>query len=178
MQIFLFSLSQRSPSDVFVRTGVDNEHEDEESNKQDGGMGVRCQEGCLEPTGRGVGNHTPWDEEGRKVEVHAGQCVHGGGATEQKHGCHDDVREQGKHEEHLVRGVSPTSLDDFLLLERRAGAPASNITEKKRKREGRSLLFPKWVYHTKCTFGTVARGTLQALRLRGDEVVYSSFSYD
>lgn len=78
-------------------------------------MGVRRHEGGLESTGRSVGNHAPRDEERGQVKVHAGQRVHGGGAAEQKHGGHNDIGQQGEHEEHLVRGVSPASLDDFLF---------------------------------------------------------------
>ena len=79
------------PAHEFAVSSVDEEHKDEQRDKEHRGVGVRGQEGRLESTVHGVGDHTPRDEERGQVEVHPREGVHGGSTTEEKHGGNDDV---------------------------------------------------------------------------------------
>ena len=54
-------------------------------------MGVRGEEGRLQPAVHSVGDHTPRDEERGYVEVHPRESVHGGSTTKEEHGGNDDV---------------------------------------------------------------------------------------
>ena len=48
-----------------------------------------------------------------RIDAHAGECVHDGGAAEDEHGGHDDVGEDAEEEEHQVRNVAPARMHDF-----------------------------------------------------------------
>ena len=62
----------------------------------------------LETSSQCVDDHTEGNEEGRKVDVEAGEGVDDGGATEQQHGSDDDVGEEAEAQEDDVSRLAPS----------------------------------------------------------------------
>ncbi len=71
-------------------------------------MDVAGQESCLESTSKSVDDDAERDQEAGGIQVHAGQRVHHGGTTQQKHGGDDDVGHEAEQEERHVSSKSPS----------------------------------------------------------------------
>ena len=63
----------------------------------DGSVGEGGVVGALEPAEGRVAHDSDRNEERRRVRVHAGEGVDGGGATEDQHGRHDQGRQERSH---------------------------------------------------------------------------------
>ena len=98
-------------------TGIDLDVNDENHGNQNGEnddrVDVTGQKGRLKTTRGSVQNDTPGDQERSKTVIDTGQGFDGGGATQQKHRCNDDIGTETKEKECLVGCQSPASVDDF-----------------------------------------------------------------
>mmetsp|Transcript_9057 Transcript_9057/g.41183 ORF Transcript_9057/g.41183 Transcript_9057/m.41183 type:complete len:746 (-) Transcript_9057:32-2269(-) len=103
----------RGADTLALVAGVDDENEGDEDGEDDRGVDVARKEGRLEAASHGVRDDTDGDEETSNGRGHTGERVHGGGATEDKHGRDDDVRHEAEDGEHLRDVGAPTGVDDL-----------------------------------------------------------------
>lgn len=79
----------------------------------DNGVEVAGQEGSLEASVQGINDDSERDQEAGGVNAHAGESIDDSGASEQEHGCDDDVGEEAEAEEHDVSCRAPSGPDDL-----------------------------------------------------------------
>mmetsp|Transcript_33576 Transcript_33576/g.85924 ORF Transcript_33576/g.85924 Transcript_33576/m.85924 type:complete len:486 (-) Transcript_33576:225-1682(-) len=87
---------------------VDADNQDHEDHCN---VDVVCDELRLQSSHRTVEDHTPRDEEGRNVDVHARERVDCGRAAQQQHRRDNHVRQQAEEQEGQVRLPPPTRAD-------------------------------------------------------------------
>lgn len=74
---------------------------------------VAGQEGSLEASVQSINDDSERDQEAGGVNAHPGEGIDDGRASEQEHGCDDDVGEEAEAEEHDVRCRAPSRPDDL-----------------------------------------------------------------
>mmetsp|Transcript_11228 Transcript_11228/g.16823 ORF Transcript_11228/g.16823 Transcript_11228/m.16823 type:complete len:172 (+) Transcript_11228:1525-2040(+) len=96
-----------------VRLDVHDQDHGDEHTKDDGGVDVTGDESCTKSSSDSVQDNSPRDKERGESVIHTSQGFNGGCTTEQKHTGHNDVSEEGEHEESKVGCLSPTSIYDL-----------------------------------------------------------------
>ena len=74
---------------------------------------VAGQEGSLEASMQSINDDSERDQEAGGVNAHPGEGIDDSRASEQEHGCDDDVGEEAEAEEHDVRCRAPSRPDDL-----------------------------------------------------------------